>query len=397
MMKLQVEKFAPIARFGMQAEKFGQFKTGLLVPIKINERRNDYAFSPNPLPADWAPDVKLWPLITEARAAVSALDGAGGILPNPSLLFRPLQRREAIKSNRIEGTYVSAEEMLRYEVHKSLNKDYHGEKINDWQEVMEYDLAIGVGCERIAQGDPLDRKLICDLHSKLLSGSRGKDKSPGHFRDGQVYVSGSRYIPPTADLIESQFANLEEYLTSAHCDPLVRAFIAHYQFEAIHPFKDGNGRLGRLLLSLCIYKWLGHSHAWLYLSEYFEKNRAEYIDRMFNISTNGNWEEWIEFCLLGTIEQANSALDKCRKLNDIKRRYEQKYSQLSPRMGLIINGLLSIPYTDAVQLSRDLGVSRPTAQADILKLCEAGVLKHLPGTSRPKAYSASEIFEIAYD
>lgn len=330
MMKLQVEKFAPIARFGMQAEKFGQFKTGLLVPIKINERRNDYAFSPNPLPADWAPDVKLWPLITEARAAVSALDGAGGILPNPSLLFRPLQRREAIKSNRIEGTYVSAEEMLRYEVHKSLNKDYHGEKINDWQEVMEYDLAIGVGCERIAQGDPLDRKLICDLHSKLLSGSRGKDKSPGHFRDGQVYVSGSRYIPPTADLIESQFANLEEYLTSAHCDPLVRAFIAHYQFEAIHPFKDGNGRLGRLLLSLCIYKWLGHSHAWLYLSEYFEKNRAEYIDRMFNISTNGNWEEWIEFCLLGTIEQANSALDKCRKLNDIKRRYEQKYSQLSP-------------------------------------------------------------------
>lgn len=381
----------------MQIEKFGQFKTGSLIPITVNEHRNDYAFSPHGLPCGWLPNVNIYPLIVRATAAVSALNGAGGILPDPALLFSPIQRREAQMSNMIEGTFVSVEEMLMFEIQKNVpNRMTNNDKEINWYEVFAYQQAIDEGCKRIARGDSLNREMICELHKILLSGVRGKDKNPGHFRTKQVYVSGSRYIPSPAEFVESQFDNLEAYFSSNNGDPLVRAFIAHYQFEAIHPFNDGNGRLGRLMLSLCIFKWLGHSHAWLYLSEYFEKNRSEYVHRMFNVSANGDWEEWIGFCLAGTIEQANATLERCKKLTEIKKRYESEFGQLSPRMGLIINSLLSVPYVDAVRLSEKLNITQPTARADILKLCKVGVLGLVPGKRRPKAYASNEIFEIAY-
>lgn len=381
----------------MQVERFGHFKTGLLVPIRINERLSDFAFAPNPLPPAWEPSGRVWPLIAEARDRVASLDGAGGILPNPSLLLRPLQRREAIKSNSIEGTYVSPEELLQFEAEKNQNKDPLDERRNDWREVLFYDRALNEGCERIERGDPIDRRLICDLHAILLRSSRGRDKTPGEFRGRQVYVEASRrFIPSPPELLEEQVADLESYFHSNHGDPLVRAFIAHYQFEAIHPFQDGNGRIGRLILSLCVYKWLRHSHAWLYLSEFFDKHRTEYINKLFSVSTDGDWEEWVEFCLLGTIEHAEASVDRCKKLNDLKRMYEVEIGTASPRMGRILNLLLSNPFTDTTRLSQELNVSFHTAQADIKKLCTAGVLEALKTTGRRQSYCAQEIFSVAY-
>lgn len=381
----------------MRIEPFGEFKTGQLIPINPEGRFHDYAFVPNPLPPAWAPGESIWPLIAQARASVERLEGAGGILPSPGLLLRPLQRREAIKSNSIEGTYVSPEELLLFEAEQSQVRDPKNERMNDWREVIRYDFALNEGCQRIAAGETIDRKLICDLHRSLLQTARGKDKRPGQLRDRQVYVeAGRRYIPPPPEYVDGLIANLETYLQSRDSDPLVRAFIAHYQFEAIHPFEDGNGRIGRLILSLCIYKWLGHSNAWLYLSEFFDRNRKEYINRLLAVSTSGEWNEWVEFCLHGAIQQADSATATCRRLDELKRKYEQQVGHLSSRMNAILQRLLTNPIIETSQLARELGLSYNTVKRDIQKLVNNGILDELPD-SRPRAYCAREFFSIAYD
>lgn len=389
----------------MRVEQFSEFKTGRLLPISPDGRFHDYAFLPNPLPPNWKPSPATWRLVAEARDRVGKLDGAGDVLPNPSLLLRPLQRREAIKSNSIEGTYVTPEELLRFEADKSQSIESSPERRGDWIEVFRYEAALKEGCERIARGEKLDRALFCILHRQLLETQRGHDKSPGMLRDRQVYVEvGRRYIPPPPEYLEELLVNLEDYLAEETSrdpldekasDPLVRAFIAHYQFEAIHPFKDGNGRIGRLLLSLCIYKWLGHSHAWLYMSGFFDQNRSEYIRRLFAVSAHGEWDEWIRFCLLGAIEQAEAAIATCRKLDELKRRYEQETAGLSVRMNAILSRLLSNPFVEPSALARELQISYNTARNDLRKLVEKGILEELPG-QKQKTYFAHEIFAVAY-
>lgn len=379
----------------MKIDQFGEFKTGTLVHIRPEGRFDDYAFVPNPLPTSWMPDRELWPLIAEARDRVATLNGTGGILPNPTLLLSPLQRREAIKSNSIEGTYVKAEEYLLFEAEQDKAKDGHNVSNSDWNEVFCYMDALSYGCDRIAQGTSIDRSLFCDLHKILMERSRGSNKTPGYMRGMQVYVeAGRRYIPPPPDKVSELMDNLEAYLAGTHCDPLVAAFIAHYQFEAIHPFQDGNGRLGRLILSLCIYKWLAHSHAWLYLSEFFDANRREYITRLFTVSTSGEWEEWVRFCLQGAIRQAESAIRTCKKLEELKKKYHDSVGHLSSRMHSIIEMLLSEPIIETHQLAKRLKVHYNTAKSDVDKLVERGVLEQLK-ISR-KTFCAHELFDAAY-
>ncbi len=378
----------------MRVERFGEFKTGQLLPITVDDRRSDFAFLPDDLPPAWEPDTTIWPLIAEARARFESLNGVGKYLPNPSLLLRTLQRREAITSNSIEGTYVNPQELLLYEAEKQ-SRDPKSEKENDQREVWLYDSAMTEGCERIAEGQEIDRAMICDLHHLLLSTTRGKNESPGVFRDCQVYVS-TRFIPPPADRLDELFSNLEQYLNSTHGDPLVRAFIAHYQFETIHPFRDGNGRMGRLLLSLCVYKWLNHNHAWLYLSAFFDKNKEEYYAKLFAVSAHGEWDEWVRFCLAGTIEQAEAAERRCSKLVKLKATYETEFVQTTPRMAKIATILLSSPFTTRTRLAQELGVSYQTAKADIQKLCAAGVLSELNADGKEQVYYSQEIYRIAY-
>ena len=378
----------------MRAERFGEFKAGQLLPITIDDRRSDFAFLPDDLPPAWEPDTTLWPLIAEARARLESLNGVGKYLPNPSLLLRTLQRREAITSNSIEGTYVNPQELLLYEAEKK-SSDPKSEKENDQREVWLYDSAMTEGCERIAEGKEIDRAMICDLHHLLLNTTRGKDKSPGVFRDCQVYVS-TRFIPPPADRLDELFSNLEQYLSSTHGDPLVRAFIAHYQFETIHPFLDGNGRMGRLLLSLGVYKWLNHNHAWLYLSAFFDKHKQEYYSKLFAVSARGEWDDWVRFCLMGTIEQAEAAERRCTQLVALKTKYETEFSKLTPRMVEVTSILLSSPFTRRTWLARGLGVSYGTAKSYVLKLCAAGVLSELYIDGNEQVYCADEIYRIAY-
>jgi Fic family protein len=381
----------------MKPERFSEFKSGQLLPITIDERRSDFAFLPDELPPAWEPDTKLWPLITEARDRVATLNAEAKFLPKPSLLLRPLQRRDAITSNRIEGTHVNPDELLLFEVGQNQRQESNKETRNDWREVHQYDLAMQEGCKRIAEGAAIDRVLICELHRTLLEGARGRDKTPGQFRDRVVFVgSGNRYIPPPADQLDALFGNLEKYLDSTHSDPLVRAFIAHYQFEAIHPFQDGNGRMGRLVLSLCIFKWLQHSHAWLYLSEFFEKHKDEYMAKLFAVSANGEWEDWVRFCLVGTMEQAETSQQRCKQLLSLKHTYENGIGTSNKRMATILTLLFTNPITTCTRLAKELGVTYHTAKTDIGKLCESGVLAESHRSGREQLYFAPEIYRIAY-
>lgn len=380
----------------MDIGRFGDFKTGRLEPIKLRSGREDWAFIPNPLPPTWRPNDKIWALLAEARDRVGQLNAAGSFLRSPALLLRPLQRREALKSNTIEGTHVTPQELLLFEAAADQAENAPRVKRNDWQEVHYYDLVLNEGCKLISAGGALDRAFLRTLHERLLSDERGKDKAPGQFRVLQVFVSaGGRYIPPPPEQVDECLIALEAFLaTDREYDPLIRAFLAHYQFEAIHPFLDGNGRLGRILLSLCIFKWLNHSHAWLYMSEFFERHRKDYFEKLFGISTAGEWSEWIEFCLIGAIEQAERGLSICTRLNSLKDDYEQRVGQAA-RMHIILKRLFSNPIFEIAELARELKVSYHTARKDVDHLIELGIASEME-RQHPRTFAARQIFDIAY-
>lgn len=193
--------------------------------------------------------------------------------------------------------------------------------------------------------------------------------------------------------------NFEKYLNteSSPFDPLVDAFIAHYQFETIHPFLDGNGRVGRLLLAVTFQRNCGLTKPWLYLSEYFEAHRDEYIEHLFNVSSKGDWRSWIRFCLLGVRHQARDAIQRCDLLREIKNRYARLLDETdgSVRLNQIVDGLFHSPYIQVVELARRLSISYPTAKADVERLVKVGILAELPNAS-PKTFYASEIYDVAY-
>lgn len=232
-----------------------------------------------------------------------------------------------------------------------------------------------------------------------MKGIRGSDRNPGEFRRIQVAIgTDSRFVPPPHHLLPECLDRFEKYLNASHrYDPLVNCFLAHYQFEAIHPFMDGNGRVGRLLLAIMFLRHCKLSKPWLYMSEYFERNRLEYMKRLFEISTSAMWEEWIEFCLHGTIEQATSTLERCERLRVLREAYEQKIVDTggSIRLNRIVKDLFVVPFVRVADLARVLDVSYPTAKADLDRLVEVGILTELPDVT-PKAFGAKEVFTTAY-
>ena len=224
------------------------------------------AFVPNPLPPTWTFPGELWPLLAEAKQQVGILEGVGRLLPNTGLLLRPLEDREAIQSSRLEGTYASPRELLLFEIDQpaSMSED---DPANSWREVFNYRRALHLATNSPL---PLSLRLIREMHAELLFAVRGRDRSPGNFRRVQVYLGAShRFIPPPPQHVPELLDNFEKYLNAASSayDPLVDAFLAHYQFECIHPFLDGNGRVGRLLLAVTFQRRCGLNKPWLYLSE----------------------------------------------------------------------------------------------------------------------------------
>jgi len=312
------------------------------------------------------------------------------------LLLTPLQSREALKSSSLEGTYATPLELLQYELNPE-EPTSDNDKRNAWREVYNHNRALRHGFFRLTEL-PMSLRLIREMHKELLQDVRGADKMPGEFRDRQVHVgSDRRYVPPPAQNLAQCLGDLERFLhdEKTAINPLVKAYLVHYQFEAIHPFLDGNGRIGRVLLALTTHLWHHHRMPWLYMSAFYDRYKDEYTSKLFRVSANGEWTEWIDFCLRGTISQCKDAIRRCHELNNVKHELHMKVDHLSPRMHRIIDKFFILPVFQVRNVMEWCGVTRPTAQGDIDALVEAGVVQHVSG-EKPRTYSVPMMLRAAY-
>lgn len=377
----------------MDRDRFTASQTGDLVAVSTGGP--DWAFVPHPLPRQWDVPRSLFSLLLTAHADLARLDGIGRTLPNPELLLRPLQTREAIRSSSLEGTYASAEELLLFEL-EPVELVSASDRANDRREVLNYANALRRGTELLEEL-PLSLRLIREVHAVLLRNVRGRDRAPGEFRRTQVHIgTDRRYVPPPPNRLAECLDDFEHFLNEADAiDPLVRTFLAHYQFEALHPFIDGNGRVGRALLSLCAYQWCELTRPWLYVSPFFDRHKDEYIDALFAVSTESAWDRWLELCLRATIDVCRDAIARCDDLRRLRDACHSRTQGLSRRMHSLIEGLFSNPIIRVSEMARRLDVTYPTAKSDILKLVELGIVVEL-WSSSPKAYISPLIFNAAY-
>ncbi|MEZ4601429.1 MAG: Fic family protein [Syntrophotaleaceae bacterium] len=380
----------------MDTNKFGPQKSGELYPIQ-GVSGATHAFIPAKLPINWKWPEKLWPLLVEARTALASLDGVGKHLPNPQLLLRPLQNREALRSSSLEGTYSTPEQQLLFQIDPQYPKS-EADPVNAQREIFNYGKALRLRFE--AHDDlPLSQRLIRELHKILLDGVRGSDSEPGEFRRVQVQIGRPpRFVPPPHHFLKDLLDDFEKYLHSEkQYDPLVESFISHYQFETIHPFRDGNGRVGRLLLSLTIAEWCNLSSQWLYMSSYYDSNKDEYIDRLFNVSSKGDWKGWIEFCLKGVVETAKDTEGRCDKLLKLGHSYKERINEVggSYRLQMILDDLFISPVVTIPWIAKKHDVTYPTAKSDVDKLLSAGILIEFSDAPQKTFYSP-EIVQITY-
>lgn len=377
----------------MDRSRFGPEATGALLPITIGGP--DWAFVPSPLPRTWNVSLALWPQLARAKEQLARLDGIGRTLPDAELLLRPLQQREAIRSSSLEGTYASAEELLLFEL-EPVESTGGNDPSNDWREVANYAASLRHGTE-LLERLPLSLRVIRGMHAVLLRGGRGRDRAPGEFRRTQVHLgSDRRYVPPPVNNLETCLDDFEKFMHEADAiDPLIRTFLAHYQFEAIHPFIDGNGRVGRALLALSAFQWCQLSRPWLYLSPFFDRHKSEYIDALFAVSAEGAWEEWLDLCLRATTDCCSDAIRRCDALRRLRDDYHARADRLSGRIHPLIESLFSNPILRITDAARRMDVTYPTAKSDIAKLVDLGILTELE-RAYPKAFYARAVFDAAY-
>jgi Fic family protein len=332
-----------------------------------------------------------------AHKELASLDGTGKHLPNPALVMRPLQRREAQKSSNLEGTYTEPQEQAFFELDPTEPQSPE-DPANARREVANYAAALRYGRER-KEELPISLRFIRELHEILMKGVRGSDKNPGEFRKLQNQINRpARYVPPPPQLLMPQLDALEKYLQGERqLDPLVEVFLVHYQFEAIHPFMDGNGRVGRLLLAVLIEEWCELSGQWLYMSAYFERNRDTYIDLLLAVSTRGAWSDWIRFCLAGVVEAAVDAKLRCEQLVQLHRDFHERLrlGKGSTRLSAMTDDLFKTPVAIPARIAKTYGVSYPTARADLNRLQAAGIVEQIKNPG-PIAYICPPILEITY-
>jgi len=355
-----------------------------------------WAFLPNPLPPklDWSD--ALVSLTSKADLALGTLSGLGENLPNPHLLIYPFVRKEAVLSSRIEGTQSSLSDLLLFEATKA-------EKQRDVKEVQNYVHATEYGLKRLEEL-PLSLRLIRELHAILMEGVRGERATPGEFRQSQNWIgppgctlNDATFVPPPVAEMNEALDQLEKFLHAAtQLPPLVELAVIHYQFETIHPFLDGNGRIGRLLVTLFLCERSILNKPLLYLSAFFERHRQEYYDRLLEVSQRGAWRQWLEFFLQAVVNQSDDAVRRARRLLDLHRTYHQisLRKRLPPTAVELVELIFVKPVLNTRVVEDYLKVTFPAAQKAIKALMEEGILAEITGGKRNKAYAAKKILEI---
>ncbi len=368
----------------------------------ILTQKGYWAFIPAPLPArlDWSQS--LISALSDAERDLSKLATIAETFPFPRLLIQPFVRREAVLSSRIEGTRASLIDLYTYE---SAQMSFL-EPNEDVREVYNYVNALEYGIERL-NALPVSLRLIRELHEKLMENVRGGQLAPGEFRRTQNWIgpAGSTlntatYVPPPVDEMLTALGQMEKYIHSESDLPaLIQAAMLHYQFEAIHPFLDGNGRVGRLLIILLFCEWKLLPQPLLNLSVYFERYRQEYYDRLLAVSQQGKWEAWVRFFLRGVSLQARDSVMRLERLQGLRLKYQAvvESSRNSARMEKALDFLFMRPILSVRQLEAGLGVNFVAAKRSIEKLVSAGILQEATGYSRNRIFRATEILKALED
>ncbi len=356
---------------------------------------NAVAFVPHPLPPEFLWTSELATALSVADRELGRLGGVGTQLPNPHLLIEPFLQREAVLSSRIEGTQAGLTDLHRFRLSPEAEQE-----VADAREVQNYVDALELGLQRVNEL-PLSLRLIREIHAKLMTGVRGAERAPGDFRRVQNWIGRpgcalveATFVPPPVPEMTEALHRLEAYFHSPPTlPPLIRLALMHYQFEAIHPFVDGNGRVGRLLItfSLCAEKLL--TQPLLYLSAYFEARRDEYYQQLLAVSRNGAWYSWLLFFLRGVAEQANDARLRAGKLLTLREEFRRRLQARrgSARALDLVDRLFRYPYFNVAVVRKALSVSFPGAQQLVDKLAAAGIVREVTGKRRGRVYVSDEI------
>jgi Fic family protein len=355
---------------------------------------------PHPLPP--APPIDLsgsrQERLAKALLACGRLDGVSMLLPDPDLFLYAYVRREAVLSSQIEGTQSSLSDLLLFELDEA-----PGVTFDDVVEVSNYVTALEYGIERLRNGLPVSSRLLREVHGKLLSRGRGADKHPGEFRRTQNWIGGTRpgnarFLPPPAALVAECMGGLERFIHDDASTPeLVRAALAHVQFETIHPFLDGNGRVGRLMISLLLHDARVLQQPLLYLSLYFKRNRDEYYRLLDLVRREGDWEAWLDFFLEGVAETAGAAVDTAHRLLSLFRQDEQELAARDRGVTSLLRvyaALRARPVATIQELSRRASVTFPTASKAIDTMKAIGIAREVTGGKRNRVFTYDRYLAI---
>jgi Fic family protein len=383
----------------MKADDFKNSPSGRLVPTI----QNSVAFVPNPLPPRIIDLGKLAVPLAKATHALGELSGIGRALPNPHLLIRPFSRVEAIASSKIEGTVTTLPELLILEASAETGAE-KAKARGDTREVRNYTRALEYGLQRITTL-PLSKRLIREIHAVLLDEVRGTGFVPGEFKTDQNWIGArliqnARFVPPPPKEAFEALDDLEKYIHSEQDELpiLIKLALIHYQFEAIHPFPDGNGRVGRLIIPLILCEKHALSQPLLYLSAFFENNYDRYIDLMYDVSRLGLWESWIEFFLEGIEFSSKSAIKRSHALQDLHREYFRRIqaARSSALLGKLVDTLFNVPAITIPYAMAEMQITYNAAKNNLQRLVELGIVRPRvnPITgARPQWFFAEEIME----
>jgi len=363
---------------------------------------NCEAFVPAPLPPKppLEIDSKLQKRINQAMLALGRLDAISSLLPDAHLFLYSYVRKEAVMSSQIEGTQSSLSDLMLYEM-----EGVPGVPMDDVQEVSCYVSALNLGIERIREGNPITYRLITEVHQALMTSGRGVNRSPGEFRRSQVWIGGHRpdeatFVPAPANVLADCWAELERFINDVPdaTDPLIKAALSHVQFETIHPFMDGNGRIGRLLIPLILVEAEVIKEPLLYLSVFFKKHRQTYYECLNQVRLTGDWEAWLLFFVDAVAETAAQAVDTAQQLNELRQKDKTSISKLGRKAGSaaqVIDALFEQPIVNINKLIELTGLTAATL-GKVLEALEQqlGIVKEITGQKRNRVYAYTAYIEI---
>ncbi|MDR2143619.1 MAG: Fic family protein, partial [Treponema sp.] len=356
-------------------------KQGQLLKASIVAGEVYYTYVPAPLPPAPAVDMAIianW--LARANLAVGELNGTIEAAPNADIINYMYVRKEAVLSSQIEGTQSTLDDLLRYE-----SNGQAGVPVGDVEEVSSYVAALNHGLKRVEEGFPLSLRLIRDIHKKLLANSRGRNKMPGEFRTSQNWIGGTRpgnahFVPPPPDKLSSLLSDLEKFMHAEdNLPPLIKSALIHQQFETIHPFLDGNGRTGRLLITLflCVQGFL--RSPFLYLSLFFKQHRDLYYEKLNEVRKTGDWEDWLNFFLEGVAETAADAKNTLVAVKNLFVTDDAKvagFGRARSSAEAVFAEFKQKPLLTIAEITRRTGLSKPTVISAVARLANPGIIKN---------------------